>query len=149
MGVGIVDMGVSGGGGRVDLAVSGDVLDPVAGAARGLYDDLDVHGCAAEGDVLGAAGEFRQAGMASGQTLGTLAEWWRRQCDDLLGDCARVSGHLDRTVREHEGLEDELRASFGRIEAGAWGGAGPAVVGPDRALLRDFGIEVDDEPGAG
>ncbi len=142
-GVDDVDAGTTGGVGRPDLAVNSETLDPVATTARELYDDLDRYGCAAEDDVSAASGDFRQVGMATGPTLAALAEWWRRQRDDLLADCSRISGHLDDTVRSHDGLESDVQVSLHGIAGGLVGGAVPPEVGPNLALLRSAGIDDD------
>ncbi|ONK10847.1 hypothetical protein STBA_15720 [Streptomyces sp. MP131-18] len=119
----------------------------MANTARELYDDLDRHGCTAEDDVSAASGDFRQVGMAAGPTLSVLAQWWRRQCDDLLADCSRISGHLDETVRSHDGLESDVQASLHGI-AGGLAEVLPGVQ-PNLALLRSAGIEDSEDGGQG
>ncbi|MFB7762911.1 hypothetical protein ACWD33_26760 [Streptomyces xiamenensis] len=101
---------------QLDLYVSSDELDPIADAARGLHDELTEHGRMAESDERAAGDALSAHRFATGRSLTLLAEGWSRQVDDLLNDCARISGHLDQTVSAHTELEYQIQAEFHQIQ---------------------------------
>ncbi|MDT0308629.1 hypothetical protein RM780_16920 [Streptomyces sp. DSM 44917] len=129
-----------------DLAVSARELEPVRTAASALYEDLTARGPAAVPETQAAAGDFDQVQLKAGWALAELARGWQRQCAELQRDTARISGHLDGTVRTFADTESAISSSVLRI---AEGPAGADGIEANQDVLRLFGLAGNGEGSGG
>lgn len=102
-------------GGEPDLAVRTTDIDAVASAAAALQEDLTEHGHGPEPNTESAAGDLRNAGASSGTALADLVTSWRQQCNNLINDCAHLSGNLYASASGFASQEEQLRAAVAHV----------------------------------